>query len=51
MTMKPIAEIFAHTSHVAGVLFAPDSKYLLSCGMDALIKLWSVEDWSPCRGV
>ncbi len=45
--MKQIADITAHTSHVAGVLFSPDAKRLLSCGMDALIKVWSVEDWSP----
>ena len=47
--MKKVTEIVAHSSHVAGVIFSPDSKTVLSCGMDALIKLWSVEDWSPIR--
>jgi hypothetical protein len=28
--MKQVTEIVAHTSHVAGVIFSPDSKHLLS---------------------
>ena len=37
----------AHDSYVIDVLFTPDGKTLISGGMDSLIKLWSVPDWSP----
>jgi WD40 repeat protein len=37
----------AHSSYVIDLLFTPDSKTLISAGMDSLVKLWSAPDWSP----
>lgn len=39
-------EILAHKSHVNAVAFSPDGKFLVSAGMDNLVKLWSVEEWA-----
>jgi len=39
-------EILAHKSHVNAVAFSPDGKFLVSAGMDNLVKLWTVEEWS-----
>lgn len=47
--MKPFQDpvVFkAHESHVIDVAFTPDSRFLLSAGMDNLIHQWSVADWS-----
>ncbi len=45
MSADPI-EILAHKSHVNAVAFSPDGKFLVSAGMDNLVKLWTVEEWS-----
>ncbi len=36
----------AHASHIIDLAFTPDSRFLLSAGMDNLIHQWSVADWS-----
>ena len=41
--------ILAHIGHVSRVLFAPDSRSLLSAGMDNLVKAWSVPSWELLR--
>jgi WD40 repeat protein len=38
--------ITAHGSHINDVCFTRDSQILISAGMDNLVKLWSVPDWS-----
>lgn len=45
MSTEPI-EILAHKSHVNAVAFSPDGKFLVTAGMDNLVKLWTVEEWS-----
>lgn len=47
--MKQATEPFtfkAHTSHITDLAFTPDSRFLLSAGMDNLVHQWSVPDWS-----
>jgi WD40 repeat protein len=36
----------AHASHIIDLAFTPDSRYLLSAGMDNVVHQWSVDDWS-----
>ena len=45
---KPIA-FEAHESHINAVTFTPDGGWLLSAGMDNLVRVWSVGDWSPVK--
>lgn len=35
----------AHSGYVIDLLFTPDSRILVSGGMDNLVKLWSVPGW------
>jgi WD40 repeat protein len=47
--MKPFQDpivLKAHESHINDLAFTPDSRFLLSAGMDNLIHQWSVADWS-----
>ena len=44
-----VTTIEAHDSYVLGLLFTPDSKTLISSGMDSQIKLWAVPDWRLVR--
>ena len=39
----------AHSSYVLNLLFTPDSKTLVSAGMDNLVKLWSAPSWELIR--
>jgi WD40 repeat protein len=39
----------AHESYVLGLKFTADSQTLLSCGMDNVVKLWSVDSWKHVR--
>ena len=39
----------AHSNYVLGLLFSPDGRFLVSAGMDKVIKLWSVPDWALIR--
>jgi hypothetical protein len=39
----------AHSSYVLGLLFTPDSRTLISAGMDNVVKLWSIPDWTLLR--
>lgn len=41
---EPIT-IEAHESYVLGLKFTADSQTLISCGMDNVVKLWSVGSW------
>ena len=47
--MDEIAVIEAHANYALGLVFTPDSGTLISSGMDAAIKLWSVADWGLVR--
>jgi WD40 repeat protein len=42
---EPVVTFEAHGNYVFQVLFTGDSRTLISCGMDGLVKLWSVPDW------
>ncbi|MGB3712994.1 MAG: WD40 repeat domain-containing protein, partial [Candidatus Promineifilaceae bacterium] len=39
----------AHDSYVLGLKFTADSQTLISCGMDNVVKLWSVGTWEHIR--
>ncbi len=39
----------AHDSYVLGLIFTADSQTLISCSMDNVVKLWSVNDWKLVR--
>jgi WD40 repeat protein len=39
----------AHSSYVLGLSFSKDSRVLISSGMDNLVKLWAVPDWTLVR--
>lgn len=39
----------AHESYVLGLKFTADSHTLVSCGMDNVVKLWSVDSWEHVR--
>lgn len=39
----------AHESYVLGLKFTADSQTLISCGMDNVVKLWSVGSWEHIR--
>jgi WD40 repeat protein len=39
----------AHDSYVLGLKFTSDSQTLISCGMDNVVKLWSVGSWEHVR--
>lgn len=44
--MADTAIVFeAHDNYVLDLKFTPDSSTLISCGMDALIRLWSAPGW------
>jgi len=43
--MEPISIFEGHSNYVIGLVFSPDNKMLISCGMDKLIKFWTVPDW------
>lgn len=45
MADEPIEEIVAHKSHVNAVEFSPDGEFLVSAGMDGLVKLWRAGEW------
>ena len=47
--MEPISTFQAHDNYVFQLAFTQDGKTLISCGMDGLVKLWSVPDWQPLR--
>ena len=47
--MKPSFAFLAHDSHVTSLRFTSDGRRLFSAGMDNVVKLGSVEDWSLLR--
>jgi WD40 repeat protein len=47
--MKPEITFQAHDSYVLGLRFTKDGRQLFSAGMDNVVKLWSVDDWSLIR--
>jgi WD40 repeat protein len=47
--MREHAVFEAHSSYVLGLLFSRDGRTLVSAGMDNVVKLWSVPDWTPVR--
>ena len=47
--MEPISTFQAHDNYVFQLAFTQDGKTHISCGMDGLVKLWSVPDWQPLR--
>ena len=47
--MKPNFAFLAHDSHITSLRFTSDGRRLFSAGMDNVVKLWSVEDWSLLR--
>ena len=49
MKLNLIAEIKAHPRHAQAVSFAPDGKELVTTGMDALAKVWSVPEFEQTR--
>jgi len=44
--MKELTVFEAHSSYVLALLFTQDTKTLISAGMDNVIHLWSVPDWT-----
>ena len=49
MELKSIAEFKAHPRHAQAVSFAPDGNELVTTGMDALAKVWSVPEFELLR--
>jgi WD40 repeat protein len=43
--MQEIIVFKAHTSYIIDLLFTQDSHTLVSCGMDNIVKLWSLPNW------
>lgn len=43
--LKNSVEIMAHRNHITSIVFTPDSRYLLSAGMDNTVHYWTVGDW------
>jgi WD40 repeat protein len=44
--MEPEVTFQAHGSYVIGLRFSRDGRILISCGMDAQIKLWDTASWT-----
>ncbi len=44
--LQDLIVIMAHEGHIIDLAFTQDSCYLLSAGMDNLVKQWSTDDWS-----
>ena len=49
MELKLIAEFKAHPRHAQAVSFAPDGSEVVTTGMDALAKVWSVPEFELIR--
>ena len=49
MELNLIAEFKAHPRHAQAVTFAPDGNELVTTGMDALAKVWSVPEFDLLR--
>lgn len=47
--MEPATTFEAHGNYVFQLQFTSDDKTLISCGMDGLVKLWSVPAWEHVR--
>ncbi len=47
--MELAAEFKAHARHAMSVLFAPGGEELVTCGMDALVHVWSVPSFERVR--
>ena len=47
--MKLIADFQAHPRHAMSVLFTHAGDELVTCGMDTLIRVWSMPDFKPVR--
>jgi len=51
LTMEKITSFLAHENYVLALQFMSGNKTLISGGMDRMIKLWSVSDWSLVKSV
>ena len=49
MELKPIVEFKAHPRHAQAVSFSPDGNEVVTTGMDALAKVWSVPEFELIR--
>ncbi len=49
MILSELTVFEAHESYVLGLKFTADSQTLVSCGMDNVVKLWSVGSWEHIR--
>lgn len=51
MSQTPTYVFDAHSSYVLDILFSNNGSQLISCGMDNIIKLWSVGDWKEINAI
>jgi WD40 repeat protein len=47
--MQEVRRLEGHKLHVFGVAWAPDGRRVLSCGLDATVRLWDVETGKEVR--